>query len=498
MQDGFMKKDPVSGNDVPPGVEPENVRDDVDAKLSVGEYVADAQTVKYFGKEFFDTLNAKAEEAFASMSPEEAMAKGQEEAQAFLSGGTDTSEADLAMLEQSFSQGGPVAPMDTMNRSPELAQADKLSQTIDRLKMAAEKDPNITNMLKSKGIFMQPATQGQPGMEQQAGPVKMADGGLVDEYDPDLYKSDWNADDWGLGSSVGINGPTSGGQPDTPEITCPEGFIWNPETKTCEPIDKGPQVVDDHDNGPEAHTIKQERDYVSHWSEEFKDGFSNDAGLAWVQGNLVATEKTAGGGLLGKLGLGGGLLGGGLMASIKGAEAIGKAEAIIGSMSDGKSKAAAQAILDDYLDKNPMASKVAAITRIGEYQSKGLQQSGLLTTDPTKMAAPTSSTSSGGKKNDDNDDSGPSHAEIMAGHQKAQQMKADYAKNEGVKYGYDKSNTSSSAPKGASAKHVSSKSSAGDKTSQGGKSSQSYKEQEDRNFGMLNKGGFITPRYKKK
>lgn len=52
-QDGVLQKggtvDPVSGNDVPPGAMPEEVRDDVDAKLSEGEFVVPADVVRYIG-----------------------------------------------------------------------------------------------------------------------------------------------------------------------------------------------------------------------------------------------------------------------------------------------------------------------------------------------------------------------------------------------------------------------------------------------------------------
>lgn len=48
MQEGGTK-DPVSGNAVPPGAMQEEVRDDIDAKLSEGEFVFPADVVRYFG-----------------------------------------------------------------------------------------------------------------------------------------------------------------------------------------------------------------------------------------------------------------------------------------------------------------------------------------------------------------------------------------------------------------------------------------------------------------
>ena len=39
LDDDGMTRDPVSGNEIPPGSMANEVRDDVDAKLSDGEYV---------------------------------------------------------------------------------------------------------------------------------------------------------------------------------------------------------------------------------------------------------------------------------------------------------------------------------------------------------------------------------------------------------------------------------------------------------------------------
>lgn len=54
MEMAFMdeKVDPVSGNEVPPGSLPEEVRDDIDARLSEGEYVVPADVVRFFGVKF--------------------------------------------------------------------------------------------------------------------------------------------------------------------------------------------------------------------------------------------------------------------------------------------------------------------------------------------------------------------------------------------------------------------------------------------------------------
>lgn len=64
------KVDPISGNEVPAGSNAEEVRDDVDAKLSEGEYVVPADVVRYFGVGYFEKLRKKAKESLAEMDAE--------------------------------------------------------------------------------------------------------------------------------------------------------------------------------------------------------------------------------------------------------------------------------------------------------------------------------------------------------------------------------------------------------------------------------------------
>ena len=60
--------DPVSGNEVPLGSLPEEVRDDIDANLSEGEYVVPADVVRYYGVKFFEDLRSQAKMGFEDMA----------------------------------------------------------------------------------------------------------------------------------------------------------------------------------------------------------------------------------------------------------------------------------------------------------------------------------------------------------------------------------------------------------------------------------------------
>ena len=67
IADDGMDVDPVSGNEVPPGSLAEEVRDDIPAQLSEGEYVVPADVVRYYGVKFFEDLRDRAKMGLAQM-----------------------------------------------------------------------------------------------------------------------------------------------------------------------------------------------------------------------------------------------------------------------------------------------------------------------------------------------------------------------------------------------------------------------------------------------
>jgi hypothetical protein len=65
--DGGIPIDPVSGNEVPPGSLPEEVRDDIKVGVSAGEYIVPADVLRYYGMKFFEDLRAEAKAALGGM-----------------------------------------------------------------------------------------------------------------------------------------------------------------------------------------------------------------------------------------------------------------------------------------------------------------------------------------------------------------------------------------------------------------------------------------------
>ena len=60
--------DPVSGNDVPSGSLQEEVRDDIPAQLSEGEFVFPADVVRFIGLEKLMAMRQKAKEGLIDLA----------------------------------------------------------------------------------------------------------------------------------------------------------------------------------------------------------------------------------------------------------------------------------------------------------------------------------------------------------------------------------------------------------------------------------------------
>ena len=67
LKDDGTQNDPVSGNEVPSGSMAKEVRDDIPAQLSEGEYVVPADVVRYYGVKFFEDLRDRAKRGLQEM-----------------------------------------------------------------------------------------------------------------------------------------------------------------------------------------------------------------------------------------------------------------------------------------------------------------------------------------------------------------------------------------------------------------------------------------------
>ena len=121
---GSNEVDPVSGNEVPPGSLPEEVRDDIDARLSEGEYVVPADVVRYFGVKVFEDMRMEAKIGLSQMDKDGRIGGEPMPAEGGMEGMQNITEEDLASLEQAMATG--VADGGLMDKLATVAKSDKL------------------------------------------------------------------------------------------------------------------------------------------------------------------------------------------------------------------------------------------------------------------------------------------------------------------------------------------------------------------------------------
>ena len=203
-------RDPVSGNDIPPGSLPVEVRDDIPARLSEGEYVVPADVVRFFGVKFFEDLRTEAKQGLQQMDMDgriggEPISEGPQMQSGAMSDqdidslidsemqSSEMSDQDIDSLIDSeiknMNQGGMVGqknPTNSMYSDP-----NKTDQVISKLSSAASQDPEFSRMLRERGISVPNtnATQtpdqmqdaNRPDMSQQ--PKMVANKGGLMGYD---------------------------------------------------------------------------------------------------------------------------------------------------------------------------------------------------------------------------------------------------------------------------------------------------------------------------
>jgi hypothetical protein len=138
IADDGMNRDPVSGNEIPSGSLASEVRDDIPAQLSEGEYVVPADVVRYFGVKVFEDMRMEAKIGLREMEQDGRIGGEPVEPNKGMT------EADLAGLEQMMRTG--VANGGLM---------DKMAYT-------AMNDPLVNKKLNEGGMTVGFAAGGMP------------------------------------------------------------------------------------------------------------------------------------------------------------------------------------------------------------------------------------------------------------------------------------------------------------------------------------------------
>ena len=290
--------DPVSGNDIPVGSNAADVRDDVDAKLSEGEYVVPADVVKYIGVSTLEKMVNKAKEGLGDME-ENGRIGGAPIASA---------EAKEAILEHSL--GGDIEELDGYAAGG-VVEGKDYNAIIDRVKAAAMKDPSITNMLKAKGIHISGAEQGSP--------IKMAEGGAVpgqaSTFDPYAYTPGFSIES-GVTGQAPAGGTAPAAAPVQP-VTCPPGYMLDTATNSCV-VDPNYQAPTQQASGGGDDSSPAPKHDPNAWMNKYD--YTNPETLTkQTMSTLGMGEEGEEKGVFGKIAEGvGSLLGGGLVGGLLG------------------------------------------------------------------------------------------------------------------------------------------------------------------------------------
>jgi len=244
IADDGMRRDPVSGNEVPPGSMAEEVRDDIPAQLSSGEYVVPADVLRYYGVAFFEKLRAEAKRGLSEMEAggriggepvemEDDLPFDVSELQT--SGGDNT---DMQMAQMGMAQGGVVKMQEggamtqpatsTFNPAQYGTVGGSYFQTgaapTHEYRVYQNAQGQTISILFINGVAQQPIPegyfpQGQAPQVQQ--PTPSDSGNDRDERPPEPVKSfnEYTAEDWvkykpdsGIGGKLGqIAGGVIGG-----------------------------------------------------------------------------------------------------------------------------------------------------------------------------------------------------------------------------------------------------------------------------------------------
>ena len=213
MQEGNTV-DPVSGNDVPPGALQEEVRDDIDAKLSEGEFVIPADVVRYIGLSTLMKMRDKAKEGLKKMEEIGQMGNAEEVPNAEALHGGDKSEE---MDDETFgAEVDSIMNEDMGGEEPAFAEGGYVDPANEPLyKSAPIKGFEMVTMTNESGntIYI-PHVNGKPLLAVPAGYIAKK-GILPTIEDPASIAAKAAAattvDTGGGGDSGGIQGPTQGG-----------------------------------------------------------------------------------------------------------------------------------------------------------------------------------------------------------------------------------------------------------------------------------------------
>ena len=152
-KDGIMGYDNVSGNPIPLGSNPENVRDDIEANISMDEYVLPAHVVKWHGLKHIMSMQEEAEMGLMVMhteglihhvDQEEPDSEGFEDAEVSYEDDTEQEEASETPETQED------VPSEDIDLEIAAVQVDDMLDDLDDIEEVLPKTSKLPGMLKKQ------------------------------------------------------------------------------------------------------------------------------------------------------------------------------------------------------------------------------------------------------------------------------------------------------------------------------------------------------------
>lgn len=299
IADDGMAREPVTGNEIPPGSMASEVRDDIPAQLSEGEYVVPADVVRFFGVRFFEDLRNQAKQGLAEMDADGRIGGAPVSAQGIPAGEGDeelTPEEEQMLMEALGSAGGGPAGM---------AYGGMVQQ------------PAPTPYQDQATMYQMP--------EGMGGPMGMQEGGLTRDGTSTFDRTQFTLPEAsGAFESRKYINPTTGEEKTVqflngvPMGLVPEGFVpWTPalaeqaqsgvstETPKVEPV-KTERDGRDRDTGPTTGSTGEGSLSYDRWAEKNADAITSDP----YSFGIDALSNTKGSTIGKGLGIAGAVIGG--------------------------------------------------------------------------------------------------------------------------------------------------------------------------------------------
>jgi len=241
-----MKRDPVSGNEVPNGSMAKEVRDDIPAQLSEGEYVVPADVVRYLGVKHFEDLRDKAKNGLQKME-----ATGRIGGEPVPVGGPKAAP----MMQQPQQMQPPMPQAPTPYSPPPAPMAPQPRQMAMGGDLTPEEMQEINNIMMNQGGMVAGAANGADFSFYKPPEGVSVEEAITTPGRPGggRYTGEFSFEQ---PPAPITTAPTPAPAPtaETPQTCAARGMVYNPETKMCEMPAPTPRVGGDGSSKDEDKT----------------------------------------------------------------------------------------------------------------------------------------------------------------------------------------------------------------------------------------------------